>query len=370
MICSNCGTEIPLNERFCRNCGHEAIPLATTINVGPPTLRQDLPLENPFHRNAAAETAHMWAPPSTGPISAPLSTASPPRRNSPLVPVLAVLAVLILGVGGAVAFYFLRDQNGGVTNGGTAGTLPDHFGIFLRDEDGTLTELRRLDSTDAIKDRDVMLGDASLPRASSTPTLILYAETQDIPTSELKLVQLDGIDPSGSVRYWNFQVAPIEGGRRGKKQIKVPGGLAKGKYALALMKDYLNAGNHKFWPFQVPDGEPAPKASPQVVVMQVKTNTTSVPPTANTAVPRQTATPPTTPAGGKLVYCNDDNVVLRRTPSLSGAKINKLMRGQRLWFLRKSDNKSEWNGITSDWTQVQLYDRSQTGWVFSPFISY
>ncbi|HYY58791.1 MAG TPA: zinc-ribbon domain-containing protein [Pyrinomonadaceae bacterium] len=378
MICSNCGSEIPLNERFCRNCGHEAVPLAATIHAGgPPTLRADTP--TPSHRGAAAETAQMWAAPSTGPFSAPLSPPSP-RRSSLLLPVMVGLVVVVLVVGGALAYFLLRDTDGGETanrRGGPSGTgeLPDHFGIFLRDGD-TLTELRRMDFSDAIKGRDAMLGDATLPRAEAMPTLILYAEAQDIPTSELKLVQLDGIDPSGSVRYWPFQVSPIEGGRRGMKQIKVPGGLASGKYALALLKDYLNEGNHKFWPFQVSEGAPAPSASPQVAKMQVKTGTTT--PTATPTPPPSTEArtlpppPPTTAntSGGRLAYCNDDNVVLRASPSLTGAKVNKLMRGQRLWVIGKSDNKSSWGGITSDWTRVQLYDRSQTGWVFSPFISY
>jgi hypothetical protein len=218
-----------------------------------------------------------------------------------------------------------------------------------------------------------MLGDATLPRADAKPVLILYAEPQDIPTSELKLVQLDGIDPSGSVRYWSFQVAPVEGGRRGMKQIKIPDGLASGKYALALMKDYLNEGNHKFWPFQVTEGASAP-GTPQVAMMQVKTSPGSGPtprPTATTPTPKPSEPPTgTTPATGTLVYCNDDNVVLRGTPSLTGPKVNKLMRGQKLWAIGVSENKSSWGRVTANWTHVQLYDRSQTGWVFSPFISY
>ncbi|HEV2911687.1 MAG TPA: zinc-ribbon domain-containing protein [Pyrinomonadaceae bacterium] len=379
MICSNCGTEIPLNERFCRNCGHEAVPLAATINVGPPTLR-DIPAS---HRSAAAETAQMWAAPSTGPISAPFNAPASPRRSSLVIPVLAGLVILLTIAGGLAYFLFLRDKDGGVTanregmppgtGSGTNGQLPDHFGIFLRDGD-TLTELRRMDFSDAIKGRDAMLGDATLPRADAMPSIILYAESQDIPTSELKLVQLDGIDPSGSVRHWNFQVSPVEGGRRGMKQIKVPGGLASGKYALALFKDFLNEGNHKFWPFQVSAGAPTPSTSPQVAKMQVKPGATTTTPTATPEARTPLAPPPTTTAntaaGGRLAYCNDDNVVLRATPSLTGAKLNKLMRGQRLWAVGKSDNKSSWGGITSDWTRVQLYDRSQTGWVFSPFISY
>jgi Bacterial SH3 domain/zinc-ribbon domain len=369
MNCSNCGTEIPLNERYCRNCGHEALPLDPTISAGAPTLRGTPPPDLVSHRDAAAETARMWAAPSTGPISAPLPTITPERRSPLLIPLLSVLAILVLGGAGVLAFFLLRDKEAG-TGAEAVGPLPDHFGVFLRDGE-TLTELRRLDFSDAIKGRDTMLGDSTLARAAARPSLILYAEPQDIPTSDLKLVQLDGIDPSGSVRYWAFRVSPVEGGRRGMKQIKVPDGLPVGKYALALMRDYINEGNHKFWPFQVTEGATSP-GTPQVATMQVKTNPSTGPtprPSSTSPTPRPSV-PPSGSSDGTLAYCNDDNVVLRGTPSLNGPKVNKLMRGQKLWVIGVSSNKSSWGGVTANWTHVQLYDRSQTGWVFSPFISY
>lgn len=367
MNCPSCGTEIPLNERFCRNCGYDTTLPPPTLNSAMPTLR-GTPFQTPTHRDNAAETAQMWAAPSTGPISAPLGMPPTQKRSPLFVPAIVGSIILALTVVGVLAYFALRD-NGDGTGAETAGPLPDHFGVFLRDGE-KLTELRRLDFTDAIKGRDSMLGDATLPRAGARPVLILYAEPQDIPTSDLKLVQLDGIDPGGSVRHWNFQVSPIEGGRRGMKQIKVPDGLASGKYALALMRDYLNEGNHKFWPFQVTEGAATP-GSPQVVTLQVKSNTSVGPtpkPSVATPTPKPTAPPPTD--GGTLAYCNDDNVVLRGTPSLTGPKVNKLMRGQKLWVIGRSTNKTSWGGITADWAHVQLYDRSQTGWVFSPFISY
>jgi hypothetical protein len=371
MICSNCGTELPLNERYCRNCGHEAIPLDPTISAGAPTLRgAPLPPDIHSHREQAAETARMWAAPSTGPISAPLPTVTPERRSPLVIPLVAALVILVLGGAGLSAYFLLKDKEAG-TGGGTeaAGPLPDHFGVFLRDGE-KLTELRRLDFSDAIKGRDAMLGDSTLARADSSPVLVLYAEPQDIPTSDLKLVQLDGIDPGGSIRHWPFQVAPIEGGRRGMKQIKIPEGLPVGKYALALMRDYLNEGNHKFWPFQVTEGASAP-GTPQTATLQVKSSPGAGPTPSAQSTPRPASTPPpTSTSGGTLAYCNDDNVVLRGTPSLDGPKLNRLTRGQKLWVIGVSSNKSSWGGVTANWTHVQLYDRSQTGWVFSPFISY
>ena len=48
----------------------------------------------------------------------------------------------------------LRDKTAGTTAEAT-GPLPDHFGIFLRNGE-TLTELRRMDYSDAIKGRDAL----------------------------------------------------------------------------------------------------------------------------------------------------------------------------------------------------------------------
>jgi hypothetical protein len=350
MTCSNCGTEIPPNERFCRNCGQETIPLDATTGAGAPTLR-GVPFETPTHRDAAAETARIWAAPSTGPISTPTSAPRPPGRSPLFIPAIVGSLFLLLAALGGLAYFLLSDRAAGTTSEAT-GPLPDHFGIFLRKGE-TLTELRRVDFSDAIKGRDAMLGDATLPRAEARPVIILYAESQDIPTSDLKLVQLDGIDPSGSVRYWNFQAAPIEGGRRGMKQIK--------------------EGNHKFWPFQVTEGAATPTGSPQMAMLPVKNSPNPGPtpkPSSTTPTPRPTDSPTTPSTNGILAYCNDDNVVLRGTPSLDGRKVNKLMRGQKVWVIGKSPNKTSWGGVTSDWSHVQLYDRSQTGWVFSPFISY
>src|SRR5260370_21481922 len=137
-----------------------------------------------------------------------------------------------------------------------AGSLPDHYGIFVRAKDA-LTELQRREFRNVIEGRDNMIGDSSLARAEAKPTLILYAEGQDIPVSDLKLVQLDSVDPSGKLSYWNYQVAHVEG-HPGMKEIRVASGLAGGKYAFALISGFMDEGSHKFWPFQVNDDAPAP----------------------------------------------------------------------------------------------------------------
>jgi tetratricopeptide (TPR) repeat protein len=76
------------------------------------------------------------------------------------------------------------------------------------------------------------------------------------------------------------------------------------------------------------------------------------------------------PVGSRLGYCNNNNVFVRTAPDLNASPIAKMVLGQKLWVIGKSSNYSTWNGVSSNWTQVQLYDSSVRGWVFSPFVSY
>jgi len=369
MNCSNCGTEINPNERFCRNCGHEAVPLTEVAHSLEPTLYLPQAEVTGSHK---AGTAQVWPPQPTAPYAAPPETATRRGRSPLLIFMLVALGVLFIGGIGTLAYFLLRPGND-VKKTDVAGALPDHFGVFIRDGD-SLDELRRRDFSDALQGRDAMMGETSLPEAEAKPTFIIYAEPQDIPISDLKLVQLDKIDSSGSVHHWSYQVAPVEG-RSGMKQIKVARGLASGKYAFALINGSLNEGNHKFWPFQVEDGAPTPSESPLVAMIPVKQKSSPTPTPTVEAPPQSTPTPvikePTgPPVGATLAYCNDDNVVLRGSPNLNGRKVNRLNRGQKLWVIGVSANYSTWNGVTANWTHVQLYNRAERGWVFSPFISY
>jgi hypothetical protein len=61
---------------------------------------------------------------------------------------------------------------------------------------------------------------------------------------------------------------------------------------------------------------------------------------------------------------------VRNAPNLNARPVTKITRGQKLWVIGTSSNYSTWNGINSNWTQVQLYNSSVRGWVFSPFVSY
>jgi hypothetical protein len=124
------------------------------------------------------------------------------------------------------------------------------------------------------------------------------------------------------------------------------------------------------------DASPQPTASPTLSNSSVQPQPSAKPsPTAQTTpTPTPTPTPKPTPnteppPGARLGYCNDTNVLVRNAPNLDARPITKIQRGQKLWIIGTSSNYSTWNGITSNWTQVQLYNSSVRGWVFSPFVS-
>ncbi len=273
------------------------------------------------------------------------------NNNTPLFIILSVIVLASLAV---IAYLLL----GRLTK--HDGPLPDHYGIFVRNKD-VLTELRRQEFRDAMQGRDSIMGDSSLTHVDAKPTMVLYADGQDIPVSDLKLVQLDSMEPNGKVVHWNYQVAPVEG-HPGMKQIRVASGLASGKYAFALLSGFLEEGTHKFWPFQVNDNAPAPSDTPQVAMISLKPKPAPIP---RPAVPIISAPPPT---GARLAYCTENNVVLRSAPSLNGPKIGGLSRGQRLYVLQMSSNYDTWRGISANWAYVQPENSAARGWVFTYFL--
>ena len=114
-----------------------------------------------------------------------------------------------------------------------------------------------------------------------------------------------------------------------------------------------------------------PTASPSAT----NSSATPTPTVQPTASPAPTVTPKPTPntappPGARLGYCNDTNVLVRNGPDLNARPVTKVTRGQNLWVIGSSSNYSTWKGITSNWTQVQLYNSTIRGWVFTPFVSY
>lgn len=105
---------------------------------------------------------------------------------------------------------------------------------------------------------------------------------------------------------------------------------------------------------------PSPAMSPSPTTQPTSTPTPTPKPTPSNEPP----------PGARLGYCNDTNVFVRNAPDLNAKPITKITRGQKLWVIGTSANYSTWNGVSSNWTQVQLYNSTLRGWVFTPFVSY
>ena len=240
MICPNCGTQIPADERFCRNCGHEVEPLAPTIVASSPPVGRPPNVTEQF--SAQSGTTPNWPAIPTNPTyNPPISTAQP-ARSSLLIPLTITSIALALAAIGVLVYF-----------------------IATRSDDNERAS-----------------GNGEKPQ------------------------------PTASVAKSESTATPA----------------------------------------------PSPTASPTA-------QTTPTPPPPPTPKPT-----PNIPVGARLGYCNDDRVFVRSAPDLNATPITKINRGRKLWVIGTSSNYSTWNGVSSNWSQVQLYESSVRGWVFSPFVSY
>lgn len=244
MICPNCGTQIPADERFCRNCGHEVEPLAATIIASSPSVRPSSNVTEQF--NAQSGTTPNWPALPTNPTYTPPINTAQPTRSSLLIPITITSIVLALAAIGALAYFIATRSDG------------DEQASGKSEKTTTNTNTTKTDST-----------------ATPTPT------AQPSPTTQTTATP-------------------------------------------------------------TPTAAPTPKPTPNYEP----------------------------PVGARLGYCNDSRVFLRSAPDLNARPITKLAQGQKLWVIGTSSNYSTWNGISSNWTQVQLYNSAVRGWVFTPFVSY
>src|ERR1044072_2782466 len=110
MNCSNCGTPVPPDERFCRNCGHEVVSLDKTIIAPPPTVLAPPPSNITQQYNPNAEPARDWPPPPTGQFPPPYIPAAPEQRRSPLLIPLAVTSIVLAIAALGVLVYFITTR--------------------------------------------------------------------------------------------------------------------------------------------------------------------------------------------------------------------------------------------------------------------
>jgi len=210
-----------------------------------------------------------------------------------LAGLVAVLLVVVFG--GVFAVYQWTPSE----------VLPTHFGMFVQnDAKDRVDEIRRQDFANAIEGKAALLKDEALPTVVSHPSLILNADSS-ININDLRLVPLEAIKDDGSMQQIDLQAAPVEG-KPEMKRLRVPDGLANGKYALAIFDSYINEGKQRFWPFQVRDSAKSDNGSAlkaASVPLKPKAQATNTPATPTTSVstrtaPVQPAVPPPMPTTG------------------------------------------------------------------------
>ncbi len=372
MNCPKCNTVNDDQNVFCINCGLTISP-NPMVNIPPPTQQyQNLPKTN-YDTTPSVETAYIPQK-NFNPVISPLTEQTVKKSGSKLIWMSLILILFLFAGGIAGAIYFIKKQ------AENAEVLPDHLGIFVQSGDKkTVTEIGKKDFTNALHAKEDLIKTDSLPLSEKKSNLILYSDGKDIPLNDLKLIQLDTIADDGTLKQINYQVSLVEG-KPEMKRLRVPEGLAQGKYAFALFDGFFDEGKHKFWAFQVQNAEKTdngemakamtistkPKPSPTptpLTLMSTPTQNNSMPIVAST--PKLSVAPPT----NGYAYCRTNNVVLRSSPSLSGAKVDGLYKGQRLYVIRQSENYSSWRGVTGNWAYVETDDGLQ-GWVFSPLLRY
>ena len=379
MNCPFCKAENENDNLFCVSCGKNFAPVDSGASTQPsPTqyynVDQLSQTDNPPEsmQTAFPPAQNFNQPASNFNPSIPYVPA-PPRQKSNFKFVLLGAVALLMLIGGGIGAFFLLNKPTA-----SAEVLPDHLGLFIQNKaKNNLIELSKLDSVNAVQAKDELLKNGALPAAEDKPDFILYSDGKDIPLGDLKLVQVDSMSDDGTLQHINFKATTIEGKPEIKK-LRVPDGLANGKYAFALFEGFLDEGKHKFWAFEVKNaakndnGDLAKTFSLSVKPKQTAPASIANTDSTNTTVAKAPPTPkpePIAPAGSRVAYCNSSNVVLRGAPSLEAKKVSALRRGQKIYVINYSDNFDYWNGMEGNWAYVQT-ESGGRGWVFTPFIGY
>jgi hypothetical protein len=380
MNCPNCNTENDNDNLFCVSCGGNlAPPINSKVTIEPsPTQyynpaqfrQQDSPPDS-VHTAFVTPAPNFNQPQEYIPSFA--YTPEIAQKSNVKYIVSGVLTLLILIGGGIGAFLIFNRQTINKE------IFPEHLGLFLMNKEANnLTELSKQDAKNGVQTKDDLLKNELLPATDDKPNIILYSDGKDIPLVDLKLVQLDTIKDDGTLKQIYFQAVPVEG-KPEMKRLRVPEGLANGKYAFALFDGFLDEGKHKFWAFQVknaPKSDNGELAKAMTLSMKPKTapasETNTTPANTTTTVvktPPVSKPEPVAPAGAQIAYCGSSNVVVRSSPSLTARKISSLRRGQKVYVLNYSSNYDYWNGMEGNWAYVQT-ESGGRGWVFSPLLSY
>ena len=377
MNCSKCNTLNEKDHLFCVSCGgHLAPPEFINPDLPPTVIGANAFPPNQAH--TSSQTYYRTDSPDSIPTafrtslqvnpSPPNFTPSvsypgmpPVKKNNTKFIWLGALVLLLLAGGGA---YLLIGRQSA-----SAEILPDHLGMFVqnKDKNGT-SEIFKQDFTSAFTAKDDLIKSESLSSVESKPNLILYSDGKDIPLMDLKLVQLDTIKDDGTLKQINYQPSPVEG-KPEMKRLRVPEGLANGKYAFALFDGFLDEGKHKLWAFQVKNSEKSDNgdlAKALTLSLKPKPSPTPIVKTPNAPAPPTTPSVPP-PSGGQVAVVSSGNVVLRAGASQSSSKIGGLHRGQKVYVIEYSSQYERFQNLYSNYAYIQT-DSGKRGWVYAAYI--
>ena len=397
MICPNCQTINESANVFCVNCGANVAQTGNLIgdtkaptesfqyppqpppqfspNSIPPTQfaqSQTTPPPTQLYNTSnsmetsvlpvnqyGASSMHNFAPAASFPNAQPQAANN--NKKIFIWTGLIFAGLLIAGAGG----FFLLTKNSI-----KAEILPEHLGMFVQSkEKDKVDEIKKQDYTNALNGKDELLKDDGLTAVEGNPNLILYSDGKDVPLNDLRLIQLDTIKPDGSLKQLDFQAAPVEN-KPEMKRIRIPEGLANGKYAFVILDGYLDDGKHKFWAFQVKNAEKTNNdAALKSATVSLKPKDKKTTTTTDTQTTR-TTTPVIPPPTGSYGYSTTDRLILRDSPSLTGYDTGvRIRKGQRVYIQSYSSHTDTWKGRTGKWAYINTDDGS-SGWVFTPLLRY
>jgi len=360
MICPNCQLVNEIGNVYCVNCGTTVSERENVSPSLPPTqLFQNAPPPSHSIETAVLPVGQHY---QSMPGFTPSSTEHPKAKNKILLWAGVVFTLVLIGVG---SLYFLTRNSGG------GEILPEHLGMFIQSQNkDKVSEIRKQDFTNALDGADRLLKDDNLTTAEENPNLILYSEGKDVPLNDLRLIRLDTVKSDGSLQQLDFQAVPIEN-KPEMKRIRIPDGLAKGKYAFAVLDGFLDEGKHKFWAFEVKNsGKSSNDSDLKATTVSVKQNQNTKNSAGTTNIPSQPVPPP---PGAAVRYISTTDVIFRSGPGQSYGSRGKLAPGQKVYVIGYSTNyeyfrsKDTGQVLNYNYAEVQT-ENGKRGWVYAAFL--
>lgn len=354
MICPQCSTQNDDDYVFCVNCGATIGDQYKTVSYQSGELQEPLP-PTVYVKEAA------YRPQPTPFVSEPtLDRFTSPPSTSKLPLIVGLIIVVLVFIGG-VAFLISRQTVDVVEE---VEVFPHYLGLFVRSQKGQQpVEVKKVETGNVSEGRNAMLADHQLPKLASKPEFVLYADSNDIPLSGLKLVRLDSITDDGRSKYADYQAAIIDD-RPAMKRIMMPQALPTGRYAFVLYSGFFNEGSHRFWPFEITNGDANGMKFEQEIAVTIK------PPATDPLddLLKDFPVEPEIPAGATIAYCNGTDVRMRSEPSTSSKILGKLLKNQKVYVLNYYET-TYLDGRNEIWARIQT-EKGKQAWVFNSFLDH